>query len=345
MPFSRRFSLVRFLGLLLLVMSGSGFVCAKPAAGEKERKQRAGAVTALAQKVAGFSISSFFAGSDSTSCVIPFTRAGNLILIQATADTTVGNFILDTGAQNLVLNITYFRDYPTLKVSNAERTSVTGTSPTVLKTVVRSFSFGTLRYSRLRADLVNLGHIENSKQVKILGLLGMELFRQCEMIIDYERSLIYLHQIGRKEATTYRSKMLQDTARYHSIPIDLKDNRIIARTELAGKKVDFIIDCGAETNILDSRLPNKIFEQVVITGRVLVSGTGNKKIEALRGDVKDMRLGSQAFASLPVLITSLENTCFSYNGCINGVLGFDFLAANNNKIGFNFVKRELYIWK
>ncbi|MEO6490132.1 MAG: hypothetical protein ABIO04_09355, partial [Ferruginibacter sp.] len=35
--------------------------------------------------------------SDSTA-VIPFTRAGNLILIAARADTTMGNFILDTGA-------------------------------------------------------------------------------------------------------------------------------------------------------------------------------------------------------------------------------------------------------
>ncbi len=114
---------------------------------------------------------------------------------------------------------------------------------------------------------------------------------------------------------------------------------------MLGKKIDFIIDSGAETNILDSRLPNRIFENVTVSGRVMLTGTGNRKIEALRGDLKNLRFGNQDIASLPVLITSLENTCFSYNGCINGVLGFDFLAANNNKIGFNFVKRELYIWK
>ncbi len=49
---------------------------------------------------------------DSAVCTIPFTRAGNLILIQATVDTVQGNFILDTGAPNLVLNLTYFRKYP-----------------------------------------------------------------------------------------------------------------------------------------------------------------------------------------------------------------------------------------
>ncbi|WP_207431088.1 aspartyl protease family protein [Sabulibacter ruber] len=345
MPSFLRLPMARFLWLLLFFVSGSGFLHAKPIVGAKVQNHRSAFISTLSSRLPSIALPYFFAGSDSTSCIIPFTRAGNLILIQATADTTAGNFILDTGAQNLVLNITYFRDYPKTKVSNAERTSVTGASPTVLKTVVRDFSFGTLRFFRAKADLVNLGHIENSKRVKILGLLGMELFRQCEMIIDYERSLIYLHQIGKKEATSYRGKMLQDTAAFHTMPIDLKDNRIIAHTEMAGKKVDFIIDSGAETNILDSRLPNKVFENVTVTGRVLVSGTGNRKIEALRGDLKNIKLGSQDIPSLPVLITSLENTCFSYNGCVNGVLGFDFLAANNNKIGFNFVRREMYIWK
>src|SRR5688500_9991244 len=49
--------------------------------------------------------------SDSSTCIIPFSRAGNLILLRAKADTTEGNFILDTGAPGLVLNITYFRNY------------------------------------------------------------------------------------------------------------------------------------------------------------------------------------------------------------------------------------------
>src|ERR1700721_1272253 len=54
-----------------------------------------------------------FLNSDSLSCSIPFIRAGNLILIPAKVDTTQGLFVLDTGCPTLVLNITYFRDYPT----------------------------------------------------------------------------------------------------------------------------------------------------------------------------------------------------------------------------------------
>ncbi|MFC7000070.1 aspartyl protease family protein [Rufibacter roseus] len=286
------------------------------------------------------------AGDDSLSCVVPFIRAGNLILIKATADTTEGNFILDTGAQNLVLNITYFRDYPTIRNSTAERTSVNGSSASVVKTMVKKLTVGDLIYQRSRADLINLGHIENSKGLKILGLLGMDLFRQCEMIIDYEKSLIYFHRVGRKEFKTYRNRLLEDTSALAStIPFELMDNRIVVRSELVGKKVDFIIDSGAETNLLDSRLPNKIFENVTITGRVMLAGTDSRKTEALRGNLRNIVFGTLSIDHLPVLVTNLEKTCFSYNGCINGVLGFDFLTVNSKKIGFNFVRREMYIFK
>jgi predicted aspartyl protease len=280
--------------------------------------------------------------SDSTS-VIPFTRAGNLILIQARADSIVGNFILDTGAPNLVLNMTYFRSYSTINSSDQEQTGLSGSASNRIQIQIDEFSFGNIKYNRVEADLTNLGQIENSKGVKILGLLGIQLFRQFELIIDYEKSLIYLHLISKKEAKTYKSELLNDTSAYSVIPFDITDNKIITKLEIGGKKLRFIIDCGAETNLLDSRLPNNIFENVEIGRRVILRGADDKKTEALYGNLKNMKIGNQQVSSLPILITNLQKSCLSYISCTDGILGFDFLSLH--KIGFNFVKRKMYIWK
>ena len=207
---------------------------------------------------------------DSATTVIPFSMAGNLILVKAKVDSTEGNFIFDTGAPNLVLNIIYFRDYPATQNHDAEQTSINGATNGVIKTSVTDFRFGSLEYNRLEADLVDLGHIENNKGVKVLGLLGMELFRQCELIIDYEKNLIYLHRIGRKESSSYKNVQLEDKEAYTVVPIDLTDNRIIATLEMGGKKLKFVIDYAAESNVLDSRLSNKVFENVNITGRIML---------------------------------------------------------------------------
>jgi hypothetical protein len=74
--------------------------------------------------------------SDTPSCIIPFNRAGNLILIKAKADSIEGNFILDTGAPGLILNMTYFRNYPQTGEAEGESGGITGAvgapSPTML---------------------------------------------------------------------------------------------------------------------------------------------------------------------------------------------------------------------
>ena len=281
--------------------------------------------------------------SDTPSCIIPFSRAGNLILIRAKADTTEGNFILDTGAPKLVLNITYFRDYLSSAVVEDDPGGITGSASAANPTIVTKLSFGPIKYSKVEADRINLGHIENNKGLKILGLLGMSLFKRFEMIIDYEKSLIYLHLIDKKESNTYKSETLKDTSMYHTLPVSILDNKVLAHGEIAGKKLAFVIDTGSESNVLDSRLSGKVFENVTITRRVTLAGTGSRKVEALYGEMKNIKLDKLEISVLPVLVTNLEKMCFLDSRCPDGVLGFDFLSLH--KIGFNFVTRKMYIWK
>jgi hypothetical protein len=290
------------------------------------------------------SFSIYTLASDSVSCIIPFNRIGNLMVLKARTDTIEGNFILDTGAPGLVLNITYFRDYPVTALHDGEQTSIGGNFGSgIQKTSVKKLSFDRFQYFNTEADLTNLGQIENAKGIKVLGLLGVDLFKQCEMIIDFEKTLIYLHRIAKKEASMYKHESLKDTSLYRTFPIEITDNRIITTTEMEGKKLKLVIDCAAESNILDSRLPNKIFEGVTITRRVKLAGPGDKKIDALYGSMNNLKIGGLNISNLPVTITNLEYTCFAHGGCVDGVLGFDFLSLH--KIGFNFVNRKMYIWK
>jgi predicted aspartyl protease len=279
---------------------------------------------------------------DSASCVIPFIRAGNLIVIQAKVDTMEGNFILDTGAPGLVLNLSYFRNYPS-RPTDAEGGGITGSVGRNEGTTVAHVSMGGVNYFQVEADRINLGHLESSKGIRILGLLGMQLFTKFEMIIDYERSVIHLHLITGKASAEYRNEQLKDTAAYDEFPIDITDYKIIVHTEMAGKHLLFLVDFGAESNVLDSRLPNKIFENVTVTQRVVLGGSGAKKVEALYGSLKNLKIGSRTVSDLPVLITNLQYMCTSYDHCLDGMLGFDFLSLH--KIGFNFVRHKMYIWR
>ncbi len=281
--------------------------------------------------------------SDTASCIIPFNRAGNLILIKAKADSIEGNFILDTGAPGLILNMTYFRNYPQTEETVRETGGITGSTAFVSPTSIAALNMGPIKYRKINADRVNLGHLENSKGVKILGLLGMQLFKQFEMIIDYEKSIIYLHLISKKETKTYKSEQLLDTSKYSIFDITISDNKLFTKGQIANKKLSFVIDTGAESNVIDSRLPNNLFENFNIARRVNLTGAGNKKIEAIYGDMQTVKVGELSLNNVPLLVTNLEKMCFAYDKCVDGILGFDFLSLN--KIGFNFVTNKMYIWK
>jgi hypothetical protein len=277
--------------------------------------------------------------SDSTY-VIPFSRAGNLIVVQATADSTTGNFIIDTGCPGLVLNLTYFRNYRLLE-SDQERNDINGARFMVSQTEVASFSFAGKTYPRVVGELANLGNIENLKGIRLLGLIGFEFFRNSEVIFDFEKSEIRMRHATKKRSASY-SQVDESTADFE-MPITVSDNRIILNTTMSGKKIKLIIDSGAERNLLDSRLPDRIFENVNITGRTLLSGAGSSKVEVMTGDLKVLNLGGHSVENVPVMIANLERTCFAYDGCVDGVVGFDVLSVK--RLGFNFVNSKMYIWK
>lgn len=280
--------------------------------------------------------------TDSSTFSLPFSKAGNLILIKAKADSTEGNFVLDTGCPGLVLNLTYFRDYPRTQDADEDGKGITGSIAAIEHTTIADFSFGGKKEINIKADLVNLGHIENSKQVKILGLIGIGFLHDCELIIDYENNLLLFHVAHKKETKNYQSKFVSDTTKCSIIPFEIFDSRIIIKTDVEGKKLKLLIDCAAEVNVLDSRLPGSFFDNFSVLGKITLRGAGISKVEAVKGELKEFNVAKKKLINMPFIVTNLEKTCFSYGGCVDGVLGFDFLSLQ--KVGFNFITNKLYLW-
>jgi hypothetical protein len=279
--------------------------------------------------------------SDTSSCVIPFIRIGKLIIIKARANDTEGNFILDTGAPHLVLNITYFRNLETTLSTDGLEAGINGSAGASEKTMVKNFRLGTIRYSKVETGLTNLGPIEKIRGIKILGLVGVSLFKECEVVIDYQKNELQLHHISRKERKTYKHALLDGSMPYEEHSFTLRENRIILPAKVGGKKLQLVVDYAAESNILDSRLPGTVLDSVTISGRVLVAGTGSKKVEALTGLLSGFYINGGMESEMPVVVLSLEKSCFSDDNCINGVLGYDFLSRY--RLIFNFVTSKLYV--
>jgi hypothetical protein len=190
-----------------------------------------------------------------------------------------------------------------------------------------------------------LGNIENSRGIKVLGLIGISLLKGFEMIIDYNLNQIHFHKIGKKEMNNYQHNMLRNTNEFITIPFDLYENRIVIEGAIANKKVRLLLDSGSESAIISSKLPDKILDKITIVGRTQVSGIGSKGIDVLRGNLKSLQIGNHAIGEMPVLVANLEKSCLSgqFGICFDGVIGLDYLSVK--RIAFNFINRKMYIWK
>lgn len=270
---------------------------------------------------------------------IPIKRAGNLLLVEATVDGVTGNFILDTGAPKLVLNKTYFRQGKTLDGSSL---GITGGESPVSRQRVDSLLIEELFYTSVFADVVNLGHIEDAKGLKLLGLLGTNLFTQLAMEIDVENDVIYLERAGAKatQPASGSASGQPDVV----LNFDVLNDIIFLEGTVANKKLRFCLDTGAESNVLSNTVGNKVLDQFRLMSRTSLGGSGTPQLSVLSGQLEELYLGGHNFRRMPTILTSLSSLQEVYSSSLDGILGYYFLANGRVVINFPLQQIEMYFY-
>lgn len=271
------------------------------------------------------------------SVIIPLKRAGNLFLIEGIVDGERGNLVFDTGANGLVLNATYFRNH--LKTGEISSNGITGSVGQVSQVKVDHIEFAGLKYTDLKADMTNLGHIENRRNIKIIGLIGFGMLRSLEIVIDPENSLLKLFRIDKngerttKSRTAFRSDYTQK--------MTIRDNIILLEGNIGSKSLWFCFDTGAETNAINSYANKKVLNTLTITRRTELKGASSPGTEVLFGRMNDFSFGPRQIKDMETVITDMSALSTAYGTTIDGMLGFSFLKHGIVRI--NFEKKEFGI--
>jgi predicted aspartyl protease len=274
---------------------------------------------------------------DFQSLTIPLKRVGKLFLIEARVGDQTGNFVFDTGASSLVLNHTYFRKG--LWEVDAKTCGITGSAEKLYQTRVPRIDISDLYFENVPADVISLKHIENRRGVKILGLFGLNLFRDMEIVIDVNRSELRLHRIDRSgkrigaEADTLKTTLIS--------PIKEVDGVVFMPANIGGKSAIFCLDTGAEANVLSSSSSKKVLNTVTITSGADLTGSGRGQMEVMYGTMNDFTLCGQQLHPMQTIIANLDALAMAYKYPISGVLGFAFFEKG--VVCINLVKKELWM--
>ncbi len=268
---------------------------------------------------------------------LPLKNAGRLFMLEATIDNVKGNLIFDSGATELVLNRTYFRDH--VKTGSRNSLGITGSVNGVDRINIGKLNIGPLKYEKLTASMADLGHIENQRGVKILGLMNFELIRDFEIVIDAEQNELQIHRIDRSgdrisgSLKTPKYDYKQNFTTYNNI--------VFLRININGKPLKFCFDTGAEISALNIDVQKQVLSSVSIERKIDLRGSGNLKKEVFFGRLKELNLDGYKIKNMQIIVTGMDALSEAYNTTIDGILGYNFLSEGT--ICFNFVKKQLFI--
>ncbi|HOP14860.1 MAG TPA: retropepsin-like aspartic protease [Lentimicrobium sp.] len=278
-----------------------------------------------------------------SSVIIPLKQAGRLFLIEARIDDQEGNLIFDTGATGLVLNRTYFRKYAAYEKPGAG--GITGNFSKVYGTIVKEIDASGFFYEKVPADMADLGHIEDKRGVKILGLFGMKMIDDMEVIFDAAANQLTLVQTDLEGNRTENNNDLpqfnfrQKIETHHKI--------MLVRGRIGDKTLNFCLDTGAEINALHRNVSKKVMETVQISRRAPVGGAASRSSEVLYGIMNELEVGSHQFGIMGTVIMDLTAMSEAYGCTIDGMLGYDFwikgiysINFRKEEIGFNVRKGD-----
>jgi len=260
-----------------------------------------------------------------------------LMLLEAVIDGKTGNFILDTGSSGLVLNQTYFRNY--MPMDEVEGGGVTGLATPGYRVRVKQLELAGIRYDNVYADVTNLGHLENRRNVQIYGLIGMNLLKSMEIVIDVRKNELQLYRLDKTGNRLQPSsrKILYDV----KAAVEESHNIAIVSVRIADKTLCFCLDTGAESNVLDLNLSKKVSGSITILRRTTLEGVGSSRKEVLYGNMNEFTFGGVPMKKMPVILTNLSGMSQKYGFTIHGMLGYDFF--NIGSITINLPKKELGI--
>jgi hypothetical protein len=264
---------------------------------------------------------------------------GRLIAVEARVDTQSGIFFLDTGASDLLLNENYFDGESfSATVSNM---GVGGQIGTLSTRRVDTLFWDGLEITSLEGHVVPLTHIEETKRTRVLGILGHEVFRDYEIVIDYGIRQLIVTRVDRKGNRLDPNAIFQ-------VPIDSMDfkligHAIVLQAQVNGVKLRFALDTGAELNLLDAKVKRKVLDNFEILRRTTMMGAGQKEIEVLAGILYGVELDVEQKIGMRTLLTRMWKVNDAMGTNLDGIFGYEFLF--DKRVLINYKKEKLYFFE
>lgn len=273
---------------------------------------------------------------------IPFKLVDHLIVIEAQLLNKKGNFIIDTGSETLILNKNHFKGQNSILDEQKQTSGVLNFIDNPLERHLKEFIIQDLVIFNKFSDVIDLSHIEISKKMHLLGIIGYDILKDYEIFIDMHLNQITLSKLDGKgekiDNSIYLEKIID------SVDFKLKKHTIVIEATINEKILKFGLDTAAEYNQLNKNIDKLALTQFFPKRRMQLIGASGQKIEVLAGKLYRVKLtDSIYFGPMHTILTNLNQMNKAFGTKLDGVLGYEFFRQQRTII--NYKKEKLYFVK
>ncbi len=270
---------------------------------------------------------------------IPFKLVDHLIVVEAELMDIRGNFIIDTGSENMILNKVHFSNLYESQRSDQNTSGVLQAIDNPYHKRIKEFALNSFKLQNRTSDIINLSHIEKSKKIKLLGIIGYSILKDYEVFID-----LYLNQITLTKVDKFGNKLNSNVYLekiVDSLDFTLKNHTIVVNGTINYQKVRLGIDSAAEFNQINKSVNKNALKYFIPKKRMRLTGIGNRKIEVLAGKLHRVKLSKTTyFGPMFTVLTNLNKMNEAFGTDLDGILGYEFFAQKRTII--NYQKEKLY---
>ena len=267
---------------------------------------------------------------------VPFRFVDNLLLVKANLNGQVGEFILDTGAPELIVNQAYFKGMPAPWPTTGI-VDLNGHAGEVRYFAIEHFTIGELPVKKQYALTVDLSSVERVKGVHLLGIIGYAVLKDLELVFDFDRQELTFAPAHRKSNPLVE----EPPAATHNLKLSGHVPYLIAT--IGKKKFRLGIDTGAEVNLFDGQSLRRTSDCFDKIKKLMVKGISHQQQAADAGVLKNLMIGQKPIGPLDITVVSLYSLNGSLTVDLDGILGMPFLS--NGRVGINYKKKKLWFWE
>lgn len=267
---------------------------------------------------------------------IPFRFVDNLLLVEATINGETGEFILDTGAPDLILNQAHFNGIRVPWALN-DVVDFNGKASEARVLAVKGFSIGAMEIKKQHALCIDFTSVERLKKIRLLGVIGYAVLKDLDILFDFDQQEVSISSNRGKHVDLF-----EGTSPEHSFKLRQNGHMLYLVVQAGKKKLRFGIDTGAEVNIFHEKSLKQVSGHFDMVKRVQVKGITSKQSIAVAGALHQLQIDKRPVGTMPVTVVNMSPLNNSLALDLDGILGIPFLKKG--RVGLDFKERKLLVW-